>query len=145
MFRSSHCSILVLGHFWRRSYKNTKISRIFVYILQGKMGKTEKNRKENHSTKVTKIPKTKRRKYGMNETFINIFINTLSLYQLEKRKKNYTQWWPYVVSIQKIILGKNNIYTIKNCYFKPFWFLIKNVLLRREHVNKVGKLINPHL
>ena len=32
------------------------------------MGKTEKNRKENHATKVTKIPKTKRRKYGMNKT-----------------------------------------------------------------------------
>ena len=31
---------------------------IFVYILQGKMGKTEKNRKEYHTTKVTKIPKT---------------------------------------------------------------------------------------
>jgi hypothetical protein len=29
------------------------------------MGKTEKW-KENHETKVTKIPKTKRRKYGMN-------------------------------------------------------------------------------
>ena len=27
-----------------------------------------KNRKENHATKVTKIPKTKRRKYGMKET-----------------------------------------------------------------------------
>ena len=49
----------------------TKIRKyyvIFVYILQGKMGKTEKNWKENHATKVTKIPKTKRRKYGMNET-----------------------------------------------------------------------------
>ena len=32
------------------------------------MGKTEKNRKENYATKVTKIPKTKRIKYGMNET-----------------------------------------------------------------------------
>ena len=32
------------------------------------MGKTEKNLKENHATKVTKIPKTKRRKYGMKET-----------------------------------------------------------------------------
>ena len=39
---------------------------MFVYILQGKMG----NQKENHSTKVTKIPKTKRQKYGMNETTI---------------------------------------------------------------------------
>ena len=37
-------------------------------MLQGKMGETEKKRKENHATKVTKIPKTKRRKYGMNET-----------------------------------------------------------------------------
>ena len=35
------------------------------FILQGK---TEKNRKENHATKVTKLPKTKRRKYEMNET-----------------------------------------------------------------------------
>ena len=41
----------------------TKIQKyyvIFVYILQGKMGKTEKKLKENHTTKVTKIPKTKR-------------------------------------------------------------------------------------
>ena len=29
-----------------------------------------KKQKENQSTKVTKIPKTKRRKYGMNETII---------------------------------------------------------------------------
>ena len=28
----------------------------------------KKNRKENHATKVTKIPKTKRRKYGTNKT-----------------------------------------------------------------------------
>ena len=49
----------------------TKIQKyylIFVYIWQGKMGKTEKEWKENHATKVTKIPKTKRRKYGMNKT-----------------------------------------------------------------------------
>ena len=31
------------------------------------MGKTEKKLKENHATKVTKIPKNKRRKYGMNK------------------------------------------------------------------------------
>ena len=33
------------------------------------MGKTKK-RKANHATKVTKIPKTKRQKYGMNETYV---------------------------------------------------------------------------
>ena len=33
-------------------------------------GQDRKNRKENHATKATKIPKTKRHKYGMNETYI---------------------------------------------------------------------------
>ena len=45
----------------------TKIRKcyvIFVYILQGKMGKMVKTRKENHATKVTKIPKTKRKNMG---------------------------------------------------------------------------------
>ena len=49
----------------------TKIRKyyvIFVYILQGKARR--KKWKENHATKVTKIPKTKRRKYGMNETYM---------------------------------------------------------------------------
>ena len=32
-------------------------------------GQDGKKRKENPATKVTKMPKTKRRKYGMNETF----------------------------------------------------------------------------
>ena len=77
MFCSSHFSFLVFGHFWWRSYKKIwKCSAIFVYILQGKIGKTEK-RKKNHTTKVTKMPKTKRWKYGMNETqefpnFVNL-------------------------------------------------------------------------
>ena len=34
--------------------------------MQG--GQDRKTRKENQATKVTKIPKTKRHKYGMNET-----------------------------------------------------------------------------
>ena len=34
-------------------------------------GRDGKKWKENHATKVTKIPKTKRRKYGMNETIIS--------------------------------------------------------------------------
>ena len=35
-----------------------------VYILQGKMGKTKKKRKETHANKVTKIPKTKDKNIG---------------------------------------------------------------------------------
>ena len=41
---------------------------IFVYILQGKMDKAEEKRKENHATKVTKIPRTKKQKYVINKT-----------------------------------------------------------------------------
>ena len=76
MFHSSHFSFLLT--FGNKVTKIRKYYVIFVYILQGKMGKTEKNWKENHATKVTKIPKTKRRKYGMNETC------------LEKTEL----WWP---------------------------------------------------
>ena len=34
------------------------------------MGETEKKMKENQATNVTKIPKTKRRKYELNETIV---------------------------------------------------------------------------
>ena len=53
--------------FW--SLLATIYMNILVYILQGKMSKTKK---ENHATAVTKIPKTKQRKYGMNETMVNM-------------------------------------------------------------------------
>ena len=43
--------------------RTQKFYIIFVYILQGKMGKMEKNRKVNHATKVTEIPKTNRQKH----------------------------------------------------------------------------------
>ena len=64
--------LLFLVTFGDEVTKIRKYYIIFVYISQGKMGKTEKKRKENHETKVTKILKTKRRKYGMNETKIQV-------------------------------------------------------------------------
>ena len=57
------------------------------------MGKTKKW-KENHETKVTKIPKTKRRNYGMNEALVlkippTLRYKTQTLTQnLMKAKKN---------------------------------------------------------
>ena len=51
--------IFVFGFWSRLRIKLRKYYVIFVYILQGKMGETEKKRKENHATIVTKIPKTK--------------------------------------------------------------------------------------
>ena len=55
--------------FGNDAMKIRKYKVIFVYILQGKMGKTEKNGK-----KITKIPKTKRRNYGMKETQVKPFM-----------------------------------------------------------------------
>ena len=65
MFRSSHFSFLVFGHFWRQSFENTKILSNICLCFARQDGQDRKKQKENHATKVTKIPKTKRRKYGM--------------------------------------------------------------------------------
>ena len=60
-----NCSVHIIFRFWvlvtvrmvtnLQKYENIKYL-IFIYILQGKMGKTGKNEK-NISTKVNKIPK----------------------------------------------------------------------------------------
>ena len=63
----SLCFVHPIFRFWFWSLLPTKLQKyyvIFVYILQGKMGKAEKNQ----ATKVTKTPKIKRQKYWMNET-----------------------------------------------------------------------------
>ena len=65
MFCSSHFSFLVFGHFWKWSYENMKTFRNLCLQFAWQDGK---KRNENHASKVTKIPKTKRWKYGMNET-----------------------------------------------------------------------------
>ena len=71
MFRSSHFSFLVFVHFWQRSCENTKILRNLCLHFARQYGQDRKNWKENHATKVTKIPKTKGRKYGMNKTDVS--------------------------------------------------------------------------
>ena len=70
---------------WATKLRKYYIIFVYIFILQGNMGKTEKNRKENHATKVTKIPKTKRQKYGINETF-GIRMNS-SLSEVHKNGK----------------------------------------------------------
>ena len=68
MFHSSHLSFWIFGRFWRQSYKNTKILCALCLHFARQDGQDGKKQKENHATKVTEIPKTKIRKYGMNET-----------------------------------------------------------------------------
>ena len=69
------CYVHFIFHLWFLVTFGDKVMKIwkyyviFVYILQGKLGKTKK-RKESDKTKVTKIPETKSQKYGMNETMV---------------------------------------------------------------------------
>ena len=53
---------------WWRSYKNTKKIRNLCLHFTRKDGQDRTKWKENHTIKSIKIPKTKRLKYGMNET-----------------------------------------------------------------------------
>ena len=62
---------MVFGHFWQQSHENKKILCNLCLHFERQDRQDGKNRKGNHAltgTKVTKIPKTKRRKYVMNET-----------------------------------------------------------------------------
>ena len=59
MFRSSHFSFLVFVQFWQRNYENTKILCNLCLHFPRQNGQDGKKRKENHATKVTKIPKDK--------------------------------------------------------------------------------------
>ena len=77
IFCSSHFSFLVFGHFWRQIYKNTKVLCNLCLHFARQDGQDGKKWKENHATKVTKIPKPKRRKYGMNETLVPFFMLVL--------------------------------------------------------------------
>ena len=65
LFCSSRFSFFVFVHFWQQSYENTKILHNLCLHFARQDGKKWK---ENHTTKVTKIPKTKSPKYGMNKT-----------------------------------------------------------------------------
>ena len=52
--------------------KVTKILHDLCLHFARQYGPDGKKQKENHATKVTKITKTKRRKYGMNRTLISL-------------------------------------------------------------------------
>ena len=51
MFRSFHFSFFIFGHFWRRSYENTKILCNLYLHFARQDGQDRKKRRENHATK----------------------------------------------------------------------------------------------
>ena len=69
------CFVYPIFRFWflvTFGEEVTKILRNLCLHFARQDGQDRKKWKENQATKVTKIPKTKRRKYGMNETIIYI-------------------------------------------------------------------------
>ena len=72
LFPPFHFLFFCFGHFWRQSYENTKILRNLCLHFARQDGQDGKKPERKHATKVTKIPKTKRRKCGMNETLVKI-------------------------------------------------------------------------
>ena len=78
VFRLSHFLFLFFGHFWQQSYETTKILHNLCLHFARQDGQDRKKQKEIHATKVTKIPETKRRRYGRNETNISPLTTRLS-------------------------------------------------------------------
>ena len=64
--------------FWQRSYNNMKILHNLCLHFARQDGQDRKKRKEKHATKETKIPKTKRQKYGMNRRLNLAFLQSQS-------------------------------------------------------------------
>ena len=81
-----HVSFIPFFRFWYWSLLAMMLRKyyiIFVYFLRGKMGKTEKNRKENHATKMTKYQKLKDENMGWRknkEQKFRIFTADTTLY-----------------------------------------------------------------
>jgi hypothetical protein len=57
----SFIPFLVFGHFWQLSYENTKILRNLCLHFARQDGQDGKKPERNHTIKVIKIPKAKRR------------------------------------------------------------------------------------
>ena len=97
---------------------------IFVYILQGKM---EKNGKDNHKTKVTKIPKSNRRKYGMNETSVSLDFRWIFVYPCKKLQNwSHTIWSTNDIKVFDVDGSSNFIPACRGVFFcnLPWFFFV---------------------
>ena len=80
------CFVHPIFRFWFLVTFGDEVTKIFCNLclhFASKDGQEGKKQKENHATKVTKIPKTKRWKYGMNKTL-------MSLQPMKKKFKLHT-------------------------------------------------------
>ena len=130
-FRSSHFLVLVFGHFWRRSYENKKIvSNLCLYFAR-QVGQDGKKWKENHATKVTKIPKTKKTKIWDERNNYDIII----FYEVFLRlcHKPLKLWWFLNTYLNEAMLESGR----KTCQIFQVWaigsFQLKIFQANRQH------------
>ena len=119
VFRSSHFCFSFLVTFGNKVTKIWKYYVIFAYILQGKMGKTAKKRKENHATNLTKVPKTKRRKY-LTE-FTKLVIGYINNWPLSKKFNNRT-----------------------NAKYRHGFVIVKSEMFRDKYITKTLVYVRNH-
>ena len=80
----SFIPFLVFGHFWRRSYKNMRILHNLFLHFARQAGQVGKKWKENHATKVTKIPKYQKMKIlDERNTKRQIYLPRMSLIKVK--------------------------------------------------------------
>ena len=89
MFRSSHFSFFVFGHFWRPSYENITQSLFTFCKVRWTRRKKMERKSRNESDQ-----NTKRRKYGMNKTKEPSFHS--------RKKKIQVRFFVYSVSCPQV-------------------------------------------
>ena len=130
-------SFLVFGHCWQQSYENTKMLHNLCLHFVRQNVQDRKKRKGNHATKVTKIPKTKRRKYGMKEPLMGKVGGRWFrsyFWRLEKNEKTLSD-----IPTFKYKERKKSLRMISMWYCCFFWIHQHDVFLLLCLSNKVSK------
>ena len=88
-------------NFWQQSYKNMKIlCNLCLHFAR----QDEKRQKKDHPTKVTRIPKTIRQKYGMNETLVNIVFIVFIYNKGIFIRQLFKLWWAFEAKAFSLLL-----------------------------------------
>ena len=125
-------------HFWYLVTSGEEVKKIRKYYLPNlclqfvrQDGQDGKKCKENHATKVTKIPKTKRWKYGRNKT-LNYYLGKLSEIQIAPDNTlmvNEVKWQsPKIAAVDRTAQCSQSLHCRK---WTGNWIIWKLLNLRR--------------
>ena len=127
MFRSSHFLFLV-------TFGNevTKILCNLCLHFERQDGQDGKITEKNHRTKATKIPKTKRRKYGMNKTYTDWLLFALNLFFCSY----YICDFMSETSLNFFLYEFCEISSYQTSFLFPLFSLLRKMTLRTKAIKK---------